>query len=115
MAEKSVDEMIADLWQQEPQPKASVVLNKNTKCRHGKRSALCKECGGEYLCIHGRVKRQCKLCGGVSVCKHGRRAVLCSECGGSGLCQHGKQKRQCKQCGRVAGMSPALSNSSFEP
>ncbi len=131
MAEKSVDELIADLWQFQPtaispqcclqvseshssniiedtetasQAKKAPLIRKNQKCLHNKRASLCKECGGEYLCHHGRVKRQCKLCSGASMCVHGRRVVLCRECGGGALCEHGCQKRQCKNCKRIAGL-----------
>ncbi len=131
MTEKSVDELIADLWQLQstaisrrcrtkvsksrssgmienekaetvPQKKEPVI-RKNQKCLHNKRVSLCKECGGEYLCQHDRVKRQCKLCSGASMCVHGRRVALCRECGGSALCEHGRQKRQCKTCKSTAG------------
>ena len=126
MTEKSVDELIADLWHIDSTPllrlnfgedesssrekvtealvssiaveSAKKAAAKNRKCPHGKRLSLCKECGGEYLCQHGRVKRQCKHCGGASMCIHKRRIPLCKECGGSALCEHGRQKRQCKLC-----------------
>jgi hypothetical protein len=142
MTEKSVDELIADLWQFQstaisPQCRTQVsesrsssiieikkletapqkkepVIRKNQKCPHNKRVSLCKECGGEYLCQHDRVKRQCKLCSGASMCVHGRRVALCRECGGSALCEHGRQKRQCKNCKSTAGTCLAGAQSSLE-
>ena len=142
MTEKSVDELIADLWQLQstaisPQCRTKVsdsrssgiianekaetapqkkepVIRKYQKCPHNKRVSLCKECGGEYLCQHDRVKRQCKLCSGASMCVHGRRVALCRECGGSALCEHGRQKRQCKTCKSTAGTCLAGAQSSLE-
>lgn len=143
MTEKSVDELIADLWQfqstaispqcctqvSESRSSSSIIENektetapqkkkpvirKNQKCPHNKRVSLCKECGGEYLCQHDRVKRQCKLCSGASMCVHGRRVALCRECGGSALCEHGRQKRQCKNCKSITGLCLTHAQSSLE-
>jgi len=33
-----------------------------TKCIHGKKKALCKDCGGVGICIHSKQKSGCKLC-----------------------------------------------------
>jgi hypothetical protein len=143
MTEKSVDELISDLWHFNSAPSSNpdgreVVSSKlrectdvlvtsgaadavpstseastKTKCQHGKRLSLCKDCGGEYLCEHGRVKRQCKYCGGASICIHRRRISLCKECGGSALCEHRRQKRQCKLCEVQTGPC-SCSRTSFE-
>ena len=71
-------------------------------CKHGKRKARCKECGGSAICKHGKRKAQCKECGGSEICKHGKRKARCKECGGSAICKHGKRKAQCKECGGSA-------------
>jgi len=73
-----------------------------TKCEHGKRKALCKECGGSAFCEHGKRKERCKECGGSAFCEHGKLKARCRECGGSELCEHGKQKARCRECGGSA-------------
>ena len=71
---------------------------KENKCPHGKRKALCKDCGGVSLCVHNKEKRYCKECYGIAFCKHNKRKVLCKECNGVSLCIHNKNKRICKEC-----------------
>jgi hypothetical protein len=70
-----------------------------TKCEHGRRRSLCKECGGSSICEHGRRRPICKECGGSSICEHGRERSKCTECGGSSICEHGRQRSKCKVCG----------------
>jgi hypothetical protein len=74
------------------------IINKMSKCLHGKIKRYCKECDGSGLCIHNKQKHTCKECGGASICQHKKIKNTCKECGGSSICQHGKQKSQCKEC-----------------
>ena len=86
------------------QATANLLMKQKGYCPHGKKSAKCRDCGGEKLCEHGR-KDRCKLCGGTAFCSHGRRKQDCKECGGSRCCMHGRVKRFCKDCGG-AGLCP---------
>jgi hypothetical protein len=70
-----------------------------SKCEHGRRKYICKDCGGSGICEHGRQKSICKECGGSALCKHDKRKSTCKECGGSALCKHDKRKSTCKECG----------------
>jgi hypothetical protein len=67
-------------------------------CKHGRRKAQCKDCGGSGMCKHGRRKAQCKDCGGSGICEHGRLKAQCKDCGGSAICEHGHIKYRCKAC-----------------
>jgi len=73
-------------------------------CVHGKRKALCAECGGNGLCDHGKDKRWCKACGGSALCEHGKDKRWCKACPGGGSapvaikCTHGKRKVHCREC-----------------
>ena len=71
----------------------------SSKCEHGRRRSVCKDCGGGSICEHGRTRSVCKDCGGGSICDHGRIRSLCKDCGGSGICEHGRQRSQCNDCG----------------
>lgn len=80
------------------------MYQQQTKCEHGKRKILCKECSGngkqkKTLCQHGKQKPTCKECGGCYICQHGKQKAICKECGGKQICQHGRQKATCKACG----------------
>jgi hypothetical protein len=92
-----------------------------SKCEHGKRKTICKECGGSAICEHGKerfyckdcngaglcqhnkIKYSCKECGGGKrICEHGKYKTICKECGGSAICEHGKRRTICKECGGSA-------------
>ena len=70
-----------------------------SKCEHGKRKSICKDCGGKDICEHGKIKYRCKDCGGKGICEHGREKYSCKECGGNRFCQHNREKQRCKECG----------------
>ena len=40
------------------------IINKMSKCEHGKRKSRCIDCGGKDICEHGKYKYSCKECGG---------------------------------------------------
>ena len=73
-------------------------------CEHGKRRALCRECGGSEYCEHGKQRKYCRECNGSQICTHGKRRAFCLSCGGSAYCEHtsstGKRKlrTQCDVC-----------------
>ena len=75
------------------------------KCPHGRRRALCRNCGGASVCEHRRQRRQCRDCGGASFCEHGRQRQRCRDCGGASVCEHGRQRHhgrrraRCRDCG----------------
>ena len=65
-------------------------------CEHGvKPRSQCKVCSA---CPHGKRRAVCKECGGSQICEHDRERRYCKECGGSGICEHGRQRPQCKEC-----------------
>ena len=70
-----------------------------TKCIHGRRKSVCKDCCGDGICIHSRQKYQCIDCGGVGICIHNIYKRRCVVCGGSSICIHDKRKYDCKICG----------------
>lgn len=52
------------------------------RCEHGRRKAMCKECGGTQVCKHGVNKFHCIPCEGKHICVHKRQRFKCAECGG---------------------------------
>lgn len=67
-------------------------------CVHGRRKAVCKECGGVSICEHHRQKANCRDCHGSQVCSHGKIRSRCKECGGVSACVHTSNKKLCKLC-----------------
>jgi len=67
-------------------------------CEHKKNRQMCKDCNGSMYCIHNIQKHRCKYCGGKTLCEHNTRKDECKECKGSQICEHKKRKRQCKEC-----------------
>lgn len=51
-------------------------------CEHGRRHAVCKDCGGSQICEHKRTRSVCVECGGGMMCEHRRERRGCKECGG---------------------------------
>lgn len=85
----------------------------NSKCEHGKRKTMCKECGGGSICkhktyrnvciicsgcSHNKIKRFCIDCDGVSTCPHNKIKRFCIDCDGSRICKHKLRVSRCKDC-----------------
>ena len=70
-----------------------------SKCEHGRKKTVCKECGGGAICEHQKIRSRCRDCGGGSICEHNKERTRCKECGGGSICEHNKQRTQCKECG----------------
>mmetsp|Transcript_21043 Transcript_21043/g.32986 ORF Transcript_21043/g.32986 Transcript_21043/m.32986 type:complete len:432 (+) Transcript_21043:93-1388(+) len=69
------------------------------RCPHGRKTSVCKDCGGVSICDHGRQRSACKECGGGSICEHGKQRFICKDCAGNGICHHNRIKWMCKPCG----------------
>ena len=69
-----------------------------SKCEHGRKRSVCKECGGSEICEHDRRRSRCKECGGAEICEHERRRSRCKDCEGTELCDHQRQRSHCKEC-----------------
>lgn len=74
------------------------IVRPKSKCEHGRRQYVCKECHGNGICEHNRRKAECKECHGSGICEHSRRKAECKDCGGSSICEHSRVKSKCKEC-----------------
>ena len=73
-------------------PEDNEKSKKESKCEHGKRRRICKDCGGSGICEHGKRRSICKECGGGSICEHGSIRSVCKDCGGGSICEETKDE-----------------------
>ncbi len=72
------------------------------KKRNGEYNKQCNKCNEDdkkyrikYKCEHGKKTNLCRTCGGSSYCIHDRLRITCLQCSGSQICVHNKRKTQC--------------------
>jgi hypothetical protein len=94
MTEKSVDELIADLWHFNPSPFS---LPSHNEVESSHRPA--NELETPVSAVEDTASSKKRVGAKAKKCQHGKRFSLCKECGGEYLCHHGRVKRQCKLCG----------------
>jgi hypothetical protein len=69
-----------------------------SKCEHGVKIQICKECDGSSICEHGKQRHQCIDCSPNTFCEHGKKRQQCRDCSPDNFCEHGKRRNHCIEC-----------------